>query len=165
MGLNKMPTKTYKALATVTLSGTDSEIQFSSIPSTYRDLVLIASFSRSDITSTNAFMKLNNSSSDFSNVQMFGNGSAGFSGTGSDGRVATYHGTTGRIYNVILNIMDYSASDKHKTTLSRYNSDNGGVGAFAVRWAQTSVVDSVSFYVTSGNFEANSIFTLYGIES
>ena len=158
-----MPTPTYVPLGTITLASTDSEIVFSSIPATYRDLIVVANLSRDNVSSTDSYMKLNTSTANFSNVQMFGNGSVTAATRGSDGRIATYQNTTSRRYSVIFQIMDYSATDKHKTILSRYNGDNSGVGAFALRWAQTTAVNSLSVYVTSGNYQAGSTFSLYGV--
>ena len=155
-------TTAWVPLATTTLTSTDAEIVFSSIPATYRDLVLVANFSRDNVSVSNDYIKLNTSTADFTNVQLFGNGSAAYSATESVNRISTYTVTAGRIYNVILQIMDYSATDKHKTIFSRYNKDDAGVGVFAARWAQTTAVNSVSFYVTPGSFQVGSTFSLYG---
>ena len=62
--------------------------------------------------------------------------------------------------------MDYSATDKHKTMLSRGGSSSFGVGMNAGRWANTSAVTSVLVIGQSGlDFAAGSTFYLYGIEA
>jgi len=64
-------------------------------------------------------------------------------------------------------IMDYSATDKHKSTLirSRSSRDNGDTDttAGAGRWANTNAVNQIKFYLTSGSFAAGSTFSLYGV--
>ena len=61
--------------------------------------------------------------------------------------------------------MDYSATDKHKTFLTRI-ADKGGYGDYVVaaasRWANTSTVTSVTVFGTA-NFQIGNTFNLYGI--
>lgn len=70
-----------------------------------------------------------------------------------------------------INIMDYSATDKHKTTLIRNGKQGGsndGVEAIAGRWANTAAITSLEiFSITGGGitFSAGSTFALYGIAS
>ncbi len=52
-----MPTATYIALANLTLTGTDAEVSFASIPATFRDLVVITNVDGS--TQTEMFVRLN----------------------------------------------------------------------------------------------------------
>jgi hypothetical protein len=158
-----MPTNTYTPLATVTLTGTDSEIVFASIPSTYRDLIVVMTPIGSGTANDSLYLKLNTSTADFSYVQMYGDGSGKGSNSGSGGRFTNYYNSTGRVYNSVLQVMDYSATDKHKTYLSRFNADNSGVGAFAGRWAQTTAVNSLSIYPGAGSFAIGSTFSLYGV--
>ncbi len=62
--------------------------------------------------------------------------------------------------NAVFQIMDYSATDKHKTVLYRY--DNPGVGTMAAasRYASTSAVTVVK---AEFGFAAGDTFALYGI--
>ncbi len=159
-----MPTNTYTPLATITLTGTDSEIVFSSIPATYRDLIVVMTPIGSGTANDSLYVKFNTSTADFTYVQMYGSGSgSGGSNSGSGGRFTNYNNTIGRVYNAILQVMDYSATDKHKTYLSRFNADDAGVGAFAGRWAQTTAVNSLSIYPGAGSFAIGSTFSLYGV--
>jgi hypothetical protein len=49
-----MPTPTYIPLATVTLGSADSSVTFSSIPATYRDLILVLNGTRSTTSGVRA---------------------------------------------------------------------------------------------------------------
>tara|TARA_R110000822_G_C14927148_1_gene452116 strand:+ start:203 stop:526 length:324 start_codon:yes stop_codon:yes gene_type:complete len=64
-------------------------------------------------------------------------------------------------------LMDYSATDKHKTVLIRYNSVTGtfaeGVVSFAGRYASTSAVTAIQVFNTDYDFLVGSTLFLYGI--
>jgi hypothetical protein len=161
-----MPTSTYVSLATITLGSADSEIIFSSIPATYRDLVLVAEYKNST-TVTAARIRFNSDTgSNYSNVWMGGSGSTAFSSTtGGSGLIIADANTTNTTMSM-TQIMDYSATDKHKTTLSRGSGAGINAIAFASRWANTAAVTTVSVvYPGGGQFTVGSTFSLYGIAS
>ena len=66
----------------------------------------------------------------------------------------------------IAQIMDYSATDKHKTVLVRGNYDQPSVGRFveaqASRWANTAAINSIAVSSTS-NLGVGSRIDLYGV--
>ncbi len=70
---------------------------------------------------------------------------------------------------MIINVMDYSATDKHKTALIRGGSNtagNPGVTMTAGRWASTSAITSLAVNTAySRSWAAGSTFSLYGIAS
>ena len=166
-----MPTSTYVALATETLSGTATDVTFSSIPATYRDLILVFAGEGTN-TVQNTYLRFNSDTgSNYSNVDMQGNGSSASSVSATT--TGAWFLITGETLgqeqsNAISQIMDYSATDKHTTLLTRANSNNptgATVDATASRWANTSAVTSVQVFVTSGSFAAGCTFSLYGIEA
>jgi hypothetical protein len=68
----------------------------------------------------------------------------------------------------IIQVMDYSATDKHKTVLVRANTNapsvSGVVYASAGRWASTSAVTSLVLLPEVGpNFAIGSTFNLFGV--
>ena len=65
--------------------------------------------------------------------------------------------------NIVVQIMDYSATDKHKTVLSRSNALDSYVFAIAGRWANTSAVNSLTFLISSGTLVSGTTVSLYGI--
>jgi hypothetical protein len=110
-----MPQPTYTALANITLGSSASSVTFSSIPATYRDLIIVCDTFASGQSSIDGRLNGDTGNS-YSTVRMFGTGSS----AGSD----TYEGITNRyavgITNTtrttqIIQIMDYSATNKHKT--------------------------------------------------
>jgi hypothetical protein len=161
-----MPTPTYVSLGTITLGSTDSEVIFSSIPATYRDLIVVATITSNVITDID-FRFNGNTSSVYSVVIMSGDGSSTFSPTQSETYLRpTYYGQAGTTAgnNVIMQIMDYSATDKHKTVLARTNNASIGVDAAAGRFAVTDAITSISIFSNSGRiWQVGSVFSLYGI--
>jgi len=157
-----MPTPTYTALATKTLTGTAASVTFSSIPATYRDLILIVNGSAS--TQDNARLTFNGdtTAANYLYVTMRGDGSAATSAAATGALVSTF--TTGAFVTSVQ-IMDYSATDKHKTRLSRDDIASFHARAWASRWANTAAVTSMVYSAATGTFSIGTTFSLYGIIS
>jgi hypothetical protein len=163
-----MPTNTYTPLANVTLSGSDASINFVSIPNTYRDLVLVINGN----TTGNADFGLRfngDGNANYSFVYMGGNGSgSGVSGASSSETqivLDAYFWRTSERGTVVAQIMDYSATDKHKTVLSRNNLAGAGVDAFANRWANTAAINAIEVRISTAgqSFATGTTFSLYGV--
>jgi hypothetical protein len=166
-----MPTSTYVPLATLTLTGNDSSIVFSSIPATYRDLVIAGNVrSTRAATTEDLFMELNgDTTSSYSAVYMYGAGTpASFTASGTYVVVATNTAAasqaSGLFSPVNFSILDASATDKHKTILSR----NGGgaqdqVWSAAGRYASNTAINSITLYYNIASVAAGTTLTLYGI--
>ena len=163
-----MPTPTYTALANITLGSSASTITFSSIPATYRDLILVANTS---VSASSSRVTLNgDTGSNYSTVIMRGGAgttvsstSFTFTGIYPSTQVGEPAGTRSAW---TIQFMDYSATDKHKTALTRFgNPDptNGHTQAQANRWANTAAVTSIT--ILDATYSAGSTFALYGIAS
>jgi hypothetical protein len=163
-----MPTPTYTPLATVTLGSSASSVTFSSIPTTYRDLILVIAGGVT-VSATNIRLTINSDTTDsnYSWVQMSGTGSSTISNTPgpSEQRYINYYGYAENDLNmnILVNLFDYSATDKHKTYLSRSNQADNGVTAVASRWANTSAVTSLQVSPYGGSLATGSTFSLYGV--
>ncbi len=170
-----MPTPTYTALATVTLASTATSVTFSSIPATYRDLILVLNLASNNSDQT-AIMRFNgDSAGNYNMVHMIGTGggsgssqtenSVGFLNISKGIGVTT---TLGDVL-VISQIMDYSATDKHKTAITRANAVSSpypGTSAQAGRWGNTAAITSVAISLSAGaSYITGSTFALYGIAS
>ena len=160
------PVSTYVPLATITLASTDSEIVFSSIPATYRDLVLVGNFAAS-ANGVAIRIRPNSATTGFSEVVMYGTGSgSGVSSTSSNIDL-NYSDTTAQQV-AIAHIMDYSATDKHKTILRRSGSGASGsnyVWAAAGRWASNDAINAIQLITSSSTLAIGSTFSLYGVAS
>ncbi len=160
-----MPNRTYIALANITLSGNASTVTFSSIPNTYRDLVAVINTKglTGSPTPRGGYMTVNGSTG--SSVYVLSGGSN--SSAGQDGSdimipVGNNHST------VVVDIMDYSATDKHKTILTKVATPGVSAWFIVSRYASTNAVTSISFVgpdTGSDQYVTGSVFTLYGIAS
>lgn len=159
-----MPTPTYTPLANLTLSSSAASVTFSSISQAYRDLVLVM-----DIKTTveaNVGIRFNSDTSGntkYNRVRMRGNGSTATSDSSSGDEIfyigATPNSTVAA--QAILNIQDYSATDKHKTILMRSGRADQDLWGAAIRWADTSAMTAI--VISAGNLASGSTFALYGI--
>ena len=155
-----MATPTYTAIASITLGSSASSVTFSSIPQDYRDLVLVFSGEGSVFASYEIL--LNEDASNGSQVYMRGDGSSPFSTT--DAKLSWLFGA--QQTTAILQVFDYSATDKHKSTLQRSGNPADFVYAAVGRYASTSAITSIEIGdVGSATFAAGSTVSLYGIEA
>jgi len=155
-------TAKYEHIATITLDSSASSVTFSSIPQGYRDLELIINgiYSAGAAPgSINAYFN-NDTGSNYPQVYMLGTGSSASSGSNTNTQ-ADLGFSGNETMQVIAQIQDYSATDKHKTVLSR--SDGSRVEARATRWANTSAINEIDVFTTSADFQAGHTFDLYGI--
>ena len=156
-----MPTPTYTPLATVTLGTAAASVTFSSIPATYRDLILVSDCRHASTGPRDLLLRPNNDSGNQTAVVMYGDGTSAASVTTS-AIVAQYNSNNENQVG-IAQVMDYSATDKHKTVLTRTNNSSTTVSAQAGRWASTSAVTSIVLLYSGVNIEAGSRFDLYGV--
>lgn len=163
-----MPTPTYTPLANITLGSSAASVTFSSIAAgLYRDLVLVCQVKT--VANNTLIMRLNGdtSTSNYPRLVMLGNGSSTSSyATTNDGFIVITDGagTSSTTDSIIqLNFMDYAATDKHKTILSRFNRADAETVAMASRWASTSAITSIVVSTYSSSIAAGSTFALYGI--
>jgi hypothetical protein len=164
-----MPTPTYRALANITLGSSASSVTFSSIPATFRDLVLVYAGTQTNASGEIWIRYNSDTGSNYSTVQMGGLGSgSGFSTSYTTTRIvptANQAESTTVITNIVMSIFDYSATDKHKTSLVRANNSALGTQAQANRWANTAAITTVEITTGTGQLAAGSTFALYGIAS
>jgi hypothetical protein len=163
---------TYESIATQTLGSATATVTFSSISSAYTDLVLVCNAATS-VAGYSLLLRFNSDSgSNYSQTQMYGNGTTAGSNRGSNlaqiylGYTPDSYGTVGN-NNFIVNIQNYSNSTTYKTALCRNNNmSSGGTNATEAAvglWRNTAAISTVSLTAGSGNILTGSTFTLYGI--
>ena len=165
-----MPTPQYTALATITLGSSAATVTFSSIPATYRDLRLVMMGTIS-AGSDNVYCQVNalTGASMYNRVVMSGDGASATSSTDSDSsgsRFTLYSAwNVTEIANTTVDFLDYAATDKHKSMLSRGNRAGTGTEAMAHRVASTAAITSLKLTLYAGaSFAAGSTFCLYGVK-
>jgi len=158
------------ALANLTLGSAQATVTFSSIPATYRDLRLVVQATTSGANAAGFTLNSDATNGNYSWVQMFGDGSSAVSNSGS-GASGILPFTPNQNFSttvpsiVTLDVMDYSATDKHKSMLYRTNRADAVTTAIAARWANTAAVTTLTVNAISVNFVIGSTFALYGVVS
>lgn len=158
----------YTQLATKTLASNAATVTFSSIPYTYRDLMLVC-YVKLVNGSDYATLRFNSdSSSSYPSVTAWGSSQAYISDTRIYLRVQGYTPVNSYLTSIV-NIMDYSATDKQKSLIIRANTNDTiselGVEMQVAKWPSTSSVNSLTINAYSGgNLAAGSTFSLYGVK-
>ena len=160
-------TATKIPIATTTLGSASGSVGFSSIPSIYTDLILVANTKLNSGTDT---VKLYLNSDDnpvYSSTRLKGNGTSATSTRTSNqygsGGGAPFGEVTTEWGNFIISIQNYSNSTTYKTALTRTSFASNAAFASVVLYRSTSAITSVNVNMNTGSFVADSAFTLYGI--
>jgi hypothetical protein len=162
----------YESIATVTVgSGGQSTISFTSIPSTYKHLQIRALYLNSSSYS-NAQMQFNSDTgSNYAWHEVYGDGSGvGATAYTSQPNIRPILGASGTTNQAVgvIDILDYTNTNKNKTTRSLSGADaNGATNYILLRsglWLSTSAITRIDFTAQSGNFAQHSQFALYGIK-
>jgi hypothetical protein len=165
---------TYTPISSYTLPSNAAYYDFTSIPGTYTDLVLI-SRAASATASTDVTFNVGNGTVDtganYSITWLSGTGSAAnstrASGT-SIGYFDNYAGTSTTLgYNVAtVHFMNYSNTTTYKTVLSRSsNAVQNGTDALVNLWRSTSAINVIRVKGQTSNLLAGTNLTLYGIKA
>ena len=159
---------TYTPIATYSTTGSQASYTFTSIPSTYTDLILVTNLSTSlDQTESVNITFNGDSASNYSATDLIGNGSTVTSGRYSTtfvrilGRAT---GTANTFSNMsITHIQNYANSTIYKTFLNRSSIASLATVTTVGLWRNTAAITSLTLATPSQTFTNGSTFTLYGI--
>lgn len=157
---------TYSAIATTTLGSAATTVDFTSIPSTYTDLIIVGNFSMAAARSLS--IRLNSDTgNNYSNTQLTGNGTSASSARNSNNPYMYFAAGQTSIGTAILHFQNYANTTTNKTVLARQGTASADVTANVGLWRSTSAITSISLSGegVSNNLSAGSTFTLYGIAS
>ena len=159
------------ALATVSLTSSQSSIAFSGIPSFYTHLEL-RGFVFGSVLDENVRLRFNSdtasnyarhslNSNNTSTPLAYGTAPETYIGIGGVGN--TTYG-----YATINQILDYANVAKNRTVRSLNGSDRNGTGYVSImsgHWRNTAdAISTITISPASGTFAANTHFALYGIK-
>lgn len=166
---------TFEKIASVTLTGTQQTVTFSSIPQTYTDLVLYMAPAQNSGTfgQLDCLINLNgDTGSNYSRVYISGNGSAvdrSFVPNATAGTAGNITGQTLGKGVATVNFMNYSSTSIHKTFLVRGSFAPGSSEIDTLIWRNTAAVTSISLkpnqIYNTEQFISGSTFSLYGIKA
>lgn len=170
-------TGAYDSIATTTVgAGGTSSVTFSSIPSTYTHLQLryFARTSRADITDWVEINFNSDTGNNYASHYLRGNGSfASVSGLaavnyGEGGTTVAQTGGANMFGTGVIDILDYTNTNKNTTIRSLSGEDRNGLGFvyfFSSLWMNTNAVNTILLTPGLGtNFSEYTSFALYGIK-
>ena len=171
---------TYEAIATVTVgSGGAANIEFTSIPGTYTDLVVKTSLRNADPTDQrwNVKITFNGNGSNYSERLLFGAGSS----AGSDSRsnqasflffYGCMNGNTASTFsNGEFYIPNYASANNKSVSFDSVTENNKATDQIlalnAGLWADSAAITSIKLEVNGGTYNISqySSATLYGIKN
>lgn len=155
---------TYENIATTTLTTTSSEINFTSIPGTFTDLIVVTNAIGS---ATLYALRLNaDTTALYSRTRLVGDGTSATSSrsTGQTEIVVDNLSSTNWGQSIIQ-IMNYSNATTNKTVLIRAGIAATDTAAVVGLYRSTSAITSVRLFMGSNSFSSGSTFTLYGIKA
>jgi hypothetical protein len=162
---------TYEPLATNTLGSATSSITFTGISQSYTDLVCV--FDGSVSVTANLYIRVGDGSLDSgSNYSgtvisakndgvMYGASSVYANSTGA--QIDYWATGANKRRSIVVNIQNYSNTNTYKSFLSRASEPDTELSLICNPWRSTSAINQVQIYPASGNLEAGSTFTIYGI--
>lgn len=164
--------KTYEPIQEQTLTGTVNNVEFTSIPQTYTDLIIV-----STPTQNTGYNQLNiqfnsDTGNYYSSTWLTGSNNTAFSGRVSNTSAAYLSsyagpGTTAGNFVCISHIMNYSNSTTLKTVISRAGNPGTGtdVELTVGLWRSSSAITSLKIFLGTNSFVSGSRFVLYGIKA
>ena len=166
---------TYIKIASNTVgAGGVASVTFSSIPSTYTDLILKLSL-RNTAAGNDLTLKFNGSTAqEYSDRYLFGSGSAATSGsdatngTGNYSLINSSNYTANTFGSNEIYIPNYRSSNYKSSSYETVQETNASavyMAMYAGLWANTSAITSLTIAPTSGNLAQYSTLTLYGVSN
>jgi len=169
-----MPTPTYVAIAKTVLTGNQVTITFSSIPSTYTDLILLCSSRWDGAGYSGSDYRVNGSTTTDSSTELYvydgtNSGSTRYT-TRSQGAFSSGTDTSNTFGSTEIYIPNYAGSTykvSSVTSVAENNSTTTGlyISLTANLWSATTAMSSLNIVIGSGNFVSGSRFDLYGIKN
>ena len=170
---------TYVAIATVTVgSGGAASIDFSSIPNTFTDLILLVSHRTTQAvgaTSSALDYRFNGSTSNRAYRWLYAEGSTVGSANNTNallvGATVGTTGTANTFASASIYIPNYAGSTNKSSSVDNVSEGNSTtdnqLSLIANLWSNTAAIDQITIYVAAGaqNFAQYSTATLYGIKA
>jgi hypothetical protein len=166
-----VPLTSYESIATVSVTTTQAYVEFTGIAGTYSHLQLRV-LQRST-TPNNTNMTFNSDTGSNYNWHELYSDSSTAASANSGGSVAfmkaSYLETisAGYVGAAVIDILDYSNTNKNKTMRALVGSNAGSTGYVLLRsglWRNTAAITTIRLTPASGSWDNNASIALYGIK-
>ena len=168
-----MPTYTQIGTAVTVGSGGAASMDFTSIPATYTDLVLVTSIRQTNASPFSTVqLTINSSTSTFTNriLEADTAGSAGSSTTPARyvGYLNASTSTASTFASTSIYFPNYAGSNNKSYSIdyaSETNATSSYLGFVAGLWSTSSAITAISLVPSTGNFSQYSTAYLYGVSN
>jgi hypothetical protein len=163
--------RTYDALASVTLTAAASSISITGIPQNYTDLRVVAAVFQPTGSAQQAMLRVNNDSgTNYSLTYLDGDGSSAATGRLSNQtQVSVYYTPPGGTSAPIVSTIDffsYANTNLNKTWFVSGASGSSYVFSYVSLWRSTAAVNRIDLNVTTGgNFQPGSTVQVFGVRA
>jgi hypothetical protein len=148
-------------------SGGAASIEFTNIPQTGKDLLCVLSGRIDDNSVSQAFITFNSNDSNYSWLQLGGNGSSVFSNSNTNKlwlRVNNPDQTASTFSSSALYVANYISAANKSLSIDAVRENNATAGIqeiLAGQWADTSAITAIALATSTGQFIQHSTASLY----
>jgi len=168
--------RTYEPISYQSLGSDTANVEFTSIPSTYTDLILVMSTRSASAAATDAVLvQVGNSTidtgSNYSTTVLYHSGSSAASTRASSATRFDFLDTAGNnaassVYGIqTLHFQSYANTNVNKTVLAATTAGGDQPRRAVCLWRSTSAIDRIKLAPQNGNFKSGSTFSLFGIKA
>lgn len=169
-GITSSKQNSYESIATITVGSPVSSISFTSIPQTYQHLQIRA-IAKAVNNDQGYFLQINgDTAANYNSHAVYGQGSSAVAFSNNTwGGVDVAPTSSTQFSPIIVDILDYTNTNKFKTVRNLSGVDNNGSGyAFFTSglWRNTAAINRLDIreFLGGGNISQYSSFALYGIK-
>jgi hypothetical protein len=152
---------TYTKIATQTMTTNTNIVTFSSIPSTYTDLVFVVCGNTD--SGRNFHLRTNGTTGGNGFTQLAGDGTTGSSSQLSNESINRMSALWAAQGNIIFHFFNYANTTTYKTILSRTSNASNQVNLSVGIWSSTAAINTLECQLSANDFFTGTTFTLYGI--
>jgi hypothetical protein len=163
---------TYTLIASYEATGSVANIEFTTIPATYTDLLVKVSIrGTSNIGVAGLILEYNSSSSNLKYIRILGDGSAASSATATIGQVSVVQGgnaTANTFSNQEIYIPNYTSANYKSASGDSVNETNATEEYMSLNahlWSDTAAITSLKLTPNAGSLVQYSTAYLYGIKN
>lgn len=167
---------TYESIFTANGTGSSAIISFTSIPSTYTDLVIAGSYSTTagagfDMTLNNV---TTNTSYSTTRITHSGSSAVSYRSTNLNYFNINYNGSiavTPEYSTILINLFNYANTTTYKTMLAKFGNTTTDIGPIVGLWrgstgSATEAINRIDLKAAGGgNWTTATTFSLYGIKA
>lgn len=152
----------YVPLANLTIGVATTSVTFSSISTSYRDLVLIINCSTTTAGVINLTLNGDTALGSYKKLGIAGTGTTAETSGGSNLNLGN-SASGDRLMQI--NFFDYAITNKHKPILVKHAAPSSVAESRFIRWTNTAAISTILLTTTGTTFTAGSTFALYGVSA